>query len=64
VTVNASRGSKFGWPSLLAQLQLLAAGGSKTSHRRPALAAQQGKLELYKESHHFDGTYQNPQWLE
>ncbi len=26
-------------------------------------AAQQGKYELYKTSHHFDGTYQNPQWL-
>jgi hypothetical protein len=25
--------------------------------------AQQGKHELYKTSHHFDGTYQNPQWL-
>jgi len=25
--------------------------------------AQQGKHELYKTTHHFDGTYQNPQWL-
>ena len=30
---------------------------------KTALAAQQGKYELYKTSHHFDGTYQNPQWL-
>jgi len=30
----------------------------KTRH-----AAQQGKYELYKTSHHFAGTYQNPQWL-
>jgi predicted aldo/keto reductase-like oxidoreductase len=26
-------------------------------------AAQSGEFELYKTSHHFDGTYQNPQWL-
>ena len=26
-------------------------------------AAQSGEYELYKTSHHFDGTYQNPQWL-
>jgi uncharacterized protein len=26
-------------------------------------AAQSGQYELYKTSHHFDGTYQNPQWL-
>jgi predicted aldo/keto reductase-like oxidoreductase len=26
-------------------------------------AAQNGEFELYKTSHHFDGTYQNPQWL-
>jgi hypothetical protein len=30
---------------------------------KTAQAAQQGKYELYKISHHFDGTYQNPQWL-
>jgi hypothetical protein len=24
-------------------------------------AAQSGEFELYKTSHHFDGTYQNPQ---
>ena len=30
---------------------------------KTAQAAQQGKYELYKTSHHFDGTYQNPQWL-
>jgi aryl-alcohol dehydrogenase-like predicted oxidoreductase len=26
-------------------------------------AAQSGEFEPYKTSHHFDGTYQNPQWL-
>jgi uncharacterized protein len=26
-------------------------------------AAQSGQFEMYKTSHHFDGTYQNPQWL-
>lgn len=26
-------------------------------------AAQKGQFELYKTSHQFDGTYQNPQWL-
>jgi len=26
-------------------------------------AAQSGEFELYKTSRHFDGTYQNPQWL-
>ena len=26
-------------------------------------AAQKGKFELYKTTHNFDGTYQNPQWL-
>lgn len=26
-------------------------------------AAQSGEFELYKTSHHFDGTFQNPQWL-
>jgi uncharacterized protein len=30
---------------------------------RTAKAAQSGEYELYKTSHHFDGTYQNPQWL-
>ena len=30
---------------------------------KTAQAAQQGKYELYKTSHNFDGTYQNPQWL-
>jgi uncharacterized protein len=27
-------------------------------------AAQKGEWELYKTSHNFDGTYQNPQWLD
>jgi hypothetical protein len=30
---------------------------------KTAAAAQDGKYELYKTSRHFDGTYQNPQWL-
>ena len=30
---------------------------------RTARAARDGKYELYKTTHHFDGTYQNPQWL-
>jgi predicted aldo/keto reductase-like oxidoreductase len=30
---------------------------------RTAPAARDGKYELYKTTHHFDGTYQNPQWL-
>ena len=30
---------------------------------RTAGAARDGKYELYKTTHHFDGTYQNPQWL-
>jgi uncharacterized protein len=30
---------------------------------KTADAAKGGKFELYKTSHHFDGTYQNPQWL-
>jgi aryl-alcohol dehydrogenase-like predicted oxidoreductase len=31
---------------------------------RTALVAQKGEWELYKTSHNFDGTYQNPQWLD
>jgi len=30
---------------------------------RTAQAARAGKYELYKTTRHFDGTYQNPQWL-
>jgi hypothetical protein len=30
---------------------------------KTAKAAQSGQYELYKTSHHFDGTFQNPQWL-
>ncbi|MGA3127169.1 MAG: aldo/keto reductase [Candidatus Korobacteraceae bacterium] len=30
---------------------------------KTASAAQAGKYELYKTSHNFDGTHQNPQWL-
>ncbi|MGA9799150.1 MAG: aldo/keto reductase [Terriglobales bacterium] len=31
---------------------------------RTAPVAQKGEWELYKTSHSFDGTYQNPQWLD
>ena len=30
---------------------------------KTAQAAKSGQFELYKTGHHFDGTYQNPQWL-
>ena len=30
---------------------------------KTASAAKSGEYELYKTSHHFDGTYQSPQWL-
>lgn len=30
---------------------------------KTASAATGGKYELYKSTHEFDGTYQNPQWL-
>jgi len=30
---------------------------------KTAAAAQAGKYELYKTSHHFDGTFANPHWL-
>jgi hypothetical protein len=30
---------------------------------KTAQAALRGQYELYKTSHHFDGTYPNPQWL-
>lgn len=30
---------------------------------KTAAAAAEGKFELFKTSHDFDGTYQNPQWL-
>jgi hypothetical protein len=30
---------------------------------RTAQSAKNGQYELYKTSHHFDGTYANPQWL-
>jgi predicted aldo/keto reductase-like oxidoreductase len=30
---------------------------------RTTQAAQSGRYELYKTTHNFDGTYQNPQWL-
>jgi predicted aldo/keto reductase-like oxidoreductase len=31
--------------------------------KRTAHAGRDGKYELYKTTHHFDGTYQNPHWL-
>jgi hypothetical protein len=31
---------------------------------KTATVAEGGRYELYKTSHHFDGTYQNPQWLD
>ena len=30
---------------------------------KTAQAAKLGKYELYKTSHNFDGTWQNPEWL-
>ena len=30
---------------------------------RTVQSAKNGQYELYKTSHHFDGTYANPQWL-
>ena len=30
---------------------------------KTATIAKDGRYELYKTSHHFDGTYNNPQWL-
>src|SRR5437660_1174051 len=30
---------------------------------KTAKTAQKGQYELYKTTHHFDGTYHNPQWL-
>ena len=35
----------------------------RTLLAKTAQAAEQGKFELYKTTHHFDGTYQNPEWL-
>jgi len=31
--------------------------------RKTEQAAKKGEFELYKTSHHFDGTYHNPEWL-
>jgi predicted aldo/keto reductase-like oxidoreductase len=41
----------------------LEADAVKALLAKTAQAAMQGKFELYKTTHHFDGTYQNPQWL-
>jgi hypothetical protein len=30
---------------------------------KTADVARDGSLELYKTSHHFDGTYQHPEWM-
>ncbi len=38
-------------------------GEVKAILAKTARLAQQGKHELYKTTHHFDGTYENPQWL-
>ena len=43
--------------------QLLDARQVATLLAKTAKAAQAGQFELYKTSHHFDGTYANPQWL-
>jgi uncharacterized protein len=31
--------------------------------QKTASASSKGEFELYKTTHNFDGTYQNPQWL-
>lgn len=43
--------------------QPLSNGQITTLLAKTAKAAQSGEYELYKTSHHFDGTFQNPQWL-
>jgi len=41
----------------------LSAAAVQSLLERTSRAAQDGKYELYKTTHHFDGTYSNPQWL-
>jgi uncharacterized protein len=36
---------------------------ARTLLAKTSKAAEAGQFELYKSSHHFDGTYANPQWL-
>jgi predicted aldo/keto reductase-like oxidoreductase len=43
--------------------QPMEADAVKALLAKTSQAAMQGKFELYKTTHHFDGTYQNPQWL-
>src|SRR2546426_7290372 len=45
------------------QLSPAERGGVAALLKRTAHAGRDGKYELYKTTHHFDGTYQNPQWL-
>lgn len=41
----------------------LSAAESAALLARTAQAARSGEFELYKNTHNFDGTFQNPQWL-
>lgn len=43
--------------------QPMKAGEVEALLAKTAQAGKDGKYELYKTSHHFDGTVQNPQWL-
>ena len=43
--------------------QPMSASDVSTLLAKTAKAAEAGKFELYKTSHHFDGTFANPQWL-
>ena len=43
--------------------QPMNSGGVAALLAKTAKAAEAGKFELYKTSHHFDGTFANPQWL-
>ena len=54
--LNQALGAARGFRPM--SLNEVAALLAKTAH-----AAQSGKYELYKTTHAFDGTYQNPQWL-
>jgi len=43
--------------------QPMSASDVSTLLAKTAKAAEAGTFELYKTSHHFDGTFANPQWL-
>jgi tyrosyl-tRNA synthetase len=43
--------------------QPMSASDVSTLLAKTTKAAEAGKFELYKTSHHFDGTFANPQWL-